>query len=116
MRTWGRWAAILCFGAFACGGGSSGHHTQQPDSNTLQIGALLSLTGDWSSLGQTSQAAMQLAAADVNMYLEGLGSELRVAISVADTKLQPDRAAAALDELARAGVRIVIGPQSSAEL
>lgn len=105
---WGIASLVLLVG---CGdGGGSGQ------TNTLHIGALLSLTGGWSSLGQTSQAAMQVAADDVNAYLHDIGSDLRVAVEVADTQLDPDRAAQALQRFARDGVRVVIGPQSSAEV
>ncbi len=96
----------------ACGGGGNGSN----DTETLRIGGLLSLTGSWSSLGETSQAAMQVAAADVNTYLDQIGSDLRVEIDVIDTKLQPDLAATALQQLARDRVRVVVGPQSSAEV
>jgi len=95
-----------------CGGGGGGSNQNE----TLRIGALLSLTGGWSSLGQTSQAAMQVAADDVNVYLHDIGSDLRVEVEVADTELDPDLASVALQRFARQGVRIVIGPQSSAEV
>lgn len=94
----------------ACGGGGSA------PTDTLRIGALLSLSGGWASLGQTSQAAMAVAAGDVNAYLEEIGSRLRVEIEVIDTQLEPALAAGGLASLARRGVRVVVGPQSSAEL
>jgi ABC-type branched-subunit amino acid transport system substrate-binding protein len=72
----------------ACGGGSGSSQNE-----TLRIGGLLSLTGGWASLGQTSQAAMAVAADDVNAYLEEIGSDLRVEIEIADTQLIPDLAA-----------------------
>lgn len=113
MRRGGGGWLVLAFLCAACGGGGgSGSST----GDTLRIGALLSLTGGWSSLGQTSQAAMEIAAADVNDYLRGIGSDLRVEIDVADTRLDPDLAAAALRDFADRGVRVVVGPQSSAEV
>jgi len=87
-----------------------------PARQTLRLGALLSLTGDWASLGQTSAAALELGVADVNADLARRGSGLRVELAVEDTKLVPDLAAAALGRLADRGVRVVIGPQSSAEV
>jgi branched-chain amino acid transport system substrate-binding protein len=111
MRGRGWWLASLFFLA-ACGGGGNG--SQQGE--TLRIGALLSLTGGWSSLGQTSQAAMAVASDDVNAYLQEIGSDLRVEVEVADTQLDPDQAAAALQDFGRHGVRVVVGPQSSAEV
>lgn len=88
----------------------------KPAPQTLKLGALLSLTGDWSSLGQTSQAALELGVADVNADLIRRGSGLRVELTVEDTKLVPDLAVAALGRFATQGVRVVIGPQSSAEV
>jgi branched-chain amino acid transport system substrate-binding protein len=97
----------------ACGGDGAGGQAQK---QTLRIGALLSLSGGWSSLGRTSQAALAVATTDVNTYLAGLRSDLRVEVDVVDTKLVPDLAASALQGLARRGVRVVVGPQSSAEV
>ena len=82
----------------------------------MHIGALLSLTGSWATLGQTSEAALDVAEADVNRYLAGLGSRRRVEVEVVDTQLDPTQAAAALHDFARRGVRVVVGPQSSAEV
>ena len=107
-----KWWLVSLLLLVACGGGGGGSQK----TNTLRIGGLLSLTGGWASLGQTSQAAMELAADDVNAYLEQIGSDLRVEIEIADTKLDPDLAAAALQDFAHDGVRVVVGPQSSAEV
>ncbi|HSP95799.1 MAG TPA: ABC transporter substrate-binding protein [Candidatus Dormibacteraeota bacterium] len=111
MRGLGWWLASLLV-LVACGGGGNG----SPQGETLRIGALLSLTGGWSSLGQTSQAAMEVAAGDVNDYLHVIGSDLRVEVEVSDTQLEPDLAAAALQDFAHHGVRVVVGPQSSVEV
>jgi branched-chain amino acid transport system substrate-binding protein len=112
MRGIGRWLAMVLLLAACGGGGESGTSPAE----TLRIGALLSLTGGWAALGQTSEAAMEVAADDVNAYLERIGSDLRVEIEIADTKLQPELAATALLDFARHGVRVVVGPQSSAEV
>lgn len=78
------------------------------------IGGIFSLTGNWASLGVTSKAAMELAVEDANRY--AAGQEITFRADVRDTKLDPERALAALDSLRGAGARIIIGPQSSAEL
>ena len=80
------------------------------------FGALLSLTGEWSTLGQASQAALELATADINARMEALGSPVRVRFIVADTRLDPQTALTQVQALAAQGVRIVVGPQSSAEV
>jgi ABC-type branched-subunit amino acid transport system substrate-binding protein len=55
----------LALGVAACGDDS----TEPVDSNQLVVGALLSLTGPGRTLGQTSEAALQLAADDLNASL-----------------------------------------------
>jgi branched-chain amino acid transport system substrate-binding protein len=78
------------------------------------LGGIFSLTGNWASLGVTSKAAMELAVADVNAYAAGRGVTFRA--DVRDTKLEPATALSAVTALRQAGVQVVIGPQSSAEL
>ncbi|HEV7589294.1 MAG TPA: ABC transporter substrate-binding protein, partial [Longimicrobium sp.] len=82
--------------------------------NEIVLGGVFSLTGNWSSLGVTSKAAMELAVEDVNAYAAGQNLTFRA--DVRDTKLDPATALAAVQSLRAAGVQVVIGPQSSAEL
>lgn len=85
--------------------------TDQP----VKIGALLSLTGNWSSLGLNCQAALQVGLAAANLEQLSNGSPLRFSADVLDTLLSPSNALVQLEKLAGDGVQIVIGPQSSAE-
>lgn len=80
----------------------------------VTLGGIFSLTGNWSSLGVTSKAAMELAVEDVNAYAAGRGVTFRA--DVRDTKLDPATALAAVQSLQASGVQVIIGPQSSAEL
>ncbi len=92
---------------------------QKEDSNdpiTVSVGGLLSLSGNWSSLGLTSQEAMNIAALDINRYLEIKGSRYRFAVSFYDTKLDTALALKLTEEAYKKGVRYMVGPQSSAEL
>jgi branched-chain amino acid transport system substrate-binding protein len=76
---------------------------------------LVSLTGSWSSLGKNTVAALQIAAAD----LENIRPQYhpaRFRFLVRDTQLDPEKALDAIKDLDQRGVRIVIGPQSSAEV
>lgn len=84
------------------------------DDQEVVIGGIFSLTGNWASLGVTSKAALELAVEDANRYAAGRGITFRA--DVRDTKLDPVLALAALDSLQVAGVQVIIGPQSSAEL
>ena len=109
-----RWLVLaLALGLSACGDdGSSGPN----DSNQLVVGALLSLTGPGRTLGQTSEAALQLAADDLNAQLSTAGSATRVSLRIQDTGLDPAVALDRITALANQGVRIFIGPQSSSEI
>lgn len=81
----------------------------------IVIGGLFSLTGDGETLGKASQAALELAARDLNAEFEELRLPYRVRTVVADTELTPSGAVAGIRALHEAGATIVVGPQSSAE-
>ena len=81
----------------------------------IVVGGLFSLTGDGATLGQASQAALELAARDINAELAALRLPYRVETIVADTKLTPAGAVTGIQALHADGATIVIGPQSSAE-
>jgi branched-chain amino acid transport system substrate-binding protein len=104
---------VLALGLTACGDDNS---PGPNDSNQLVVGALLSLTGPGRTLGQTSEAALQLAADDLNAQFSTAGSPTRVSLRIEDTGLDPARALDRLSTLAKEGVRIFIGPQSSSEI
>ncbi|HKP76524.1 MAG TPA: ABC transporter substrate-binding protein [Longimicrobiaceae bacterium] len=78
------------------------------------IGGVFSLTGNWSSLGTTGKAALELAVEDVNAYSAGRGVTFRA--EVRDSKLDPAAALEAARSLKAAGAQVIVGPQSSAEL
>src|SRR5512138_210742 len=87
-----------------------------PRERVVTLGGLFSLTGNWSTRGQTSKAAMELAIADVNQYLAGNAADIRFAATIEDTRLEPDVALAQTKALHANGVQLLIGPQSSAEV
>jgi branched-chain amino acid transport system substrate-binding protein len=82
----------------------------------VKVDGLFSLTGNWSSLGNASQAALQIAVVDANLYLQRKAAPYRLIASVHDTKLDPSTATSLFTQATNSGVRFVIGPQSSAEL
>ncbi|HSB91883.1 MAG TPA: penicillin-binding protein activator [Flavitalea sp.] len=82
----------------------------------VKVDGLFSLTGNWSSLGAASQAAIQIGVVDANLYLQRKAIPYRLIASVHDTKLDPQTAATLFTQSTTSGVRFVIGPQSSAEL
>ena len=81
----------------------------------IRIGALFSLTGDGSSLGIASAAALEVAARDINREMAELHLPWHVTTRVEDTHLTAAVAAEKIRELHESGVQLVIGPQSSAE-
>jgi branched-chain amino acid transport system substrate-binding protein len=103
-------ALALPLGLIACDDSSG------PSSNQLVVGALLSITGPGQTLGRTSDAALQLAADDLNAALAAGGSETRVSLRIEDTGLDPATALERARTLAAQGIRIFIGPQSSSEV
>jgi len=91
--------------------------TQSSDNQSeIVIGALLALTGDGSSLGEASKAALELAVNDTNEYLANIGSEMRMRLLIEDTKTDPAVALEKLQNLSSEGVKVVIGPAASAEI
>jgi branched-chain amino acid transport system substrate-binding protein len=106
-------ALALALALGACDDDSSG-----PDagSNQLVVGALLSITGGGATLGRTSEAALHLAADDLNARLIDQGSPTRVSLRIEDTGLDPATALERLRTLAGQGVRIFVGPQTSSEV
>ena len=82
----------------------------------FKIGALVSLTGSWNSLGQNTVAALQLANEQLQAAAKAEHGGYRFHLFVRDTQLDPAKALAAIQDLDKRGVKIVIGPQSSAEV
>ncbi|HEX7830792.1 MAG TPA: ABC transporter substrate-binding protein [Thermoanaerobaculia bacterium] len=81
----------------------------------IRVGALFSLTGDGSSLGTASVAALELAIRDVNRELDALQMPYHVVSDIEDTQLTATVALEKIKALHARGARIVIGPQSSSE-
>jgi branched-chain amino acid transport system substrate-binding protein len=80
------------------------------------LGGLFSLTGSWSTLGRASQAAMSIAIEDANRYLAERNVSFRLEGRVEDTQLVPALALEKAQLFARQEVRLLLGPQSSAEV
>ncbi|MEY3432651.1 MAG: hypothetical protein RL131_587 [Bacteroidota bacterium] len=89
---------------------------ETPEKKKVAIGALLSLTGNWSSLGLTSKAAIEQAIIDINAYQLSRGSNIEFSAAIYDTKLDTALALKSVKEAVGAGIKYFIGPQSSAEL
>ncbi len=89
------------------------------DSNgkqSITLGALLPLTGASSTLGESEDAAIKIAIKNVNEYFSKSNSNTRVGLIIEDTQTNPAISLEKLKDLAAKGVRIVIGPGTSAEI
>ncbi|MCE4625847.1 MAG: penicillin-binding protein activator [Desulfurococcales archaeon] len=97
--------AMLAVSAFA---------QQQPV--VITIGALLPLTGDLQSYGVRAQAAVEFAVQEMNQYLEQKNAPFRINITVEDTQTKPDVAQQKFNALVSQGIKIIVGPMTSAEV
>jgi ABC-type branched-subunit amino acid transport system substrate-binding protein len=80
--------------------------------SSVQIGALVPLTRPgWVEAGQHLLAGLELAVRDVNAAGGIVGGPLELVVR--DTAADPERAAAAVDELTRLGVAAVVGEYHS---
>jgi branched-chain amino acid transport system substrate-binding protein len=104
---------LVITGIILCGCMGSPTGTRSKDAI---IGVLVPLSGDWSSKGQNFNAAIAIAAEDINANLGTTGSGKRVRLLVEDTGTDPAVAAEKIKKLQQEGARIVVGPASSAEI
>lgn len=102
--------AIVLIAAFSSTAGARADDPATGSAGSVEVGALLPLTGALSSYGETSQAAIQ----DAVVTLDGQG--LSVAVDYEDTNSDPAVALTKLKSLQARGVRVVIGPYSSSEV
>jgi branched-chain amino acid transport system substrate-binding protein len=84
--------------------------------DTVRFGALLPITGVSSSSGKSTEAALEMALNDVNANFSKSNSSLRYELVMHDTESDPTVSLEKLRLLAKEGIRIVIGPATSAEL
>ena len=95
---------------------TSGCAPPAPITEEIKIGALLPLTGDLASGGEDAQAALEIATEDINNYLSEVNSNARLILVIEDTQTSPEVALDKLGSLTRNGIKLVIGPDSSAEV
>lgn len=90
--------------------------TAHAQKEMIPIGALLSLSGSWESLGQTSLPAIEYALQEINEYLESIGNPKEFHLLVEDTATTADQALQKIEILHGLGVRFIVGPQASSEV
>ncbi len=82
----------------------------------VTIGALLTLTGDLASYGENSKVAIEYAEQEVNQWLSSIGAGWSLKVRIEDTATDPKTAADKIRILHAAGIKIVVGPMTSAEV
>jgi len=84
--------------------------------STIEIGALLPLTGRLATVGEDIRAGLEVAQEDINAYLKQAGLPVSFKIVVEDTQTSPDVALQKIQALHSRGIQLFIGPASSAEV
>jgi branched-chain amino acid transport system substrate-binding protein len=91
----------------------------QPSSNyddngrkEFVVGAILPLTGSFSSIGKSVKVALEKAEYDINKYFEDINSSSssHFNLLVADSKSSPEGSLVAIKRLHENGVNIIVGP------
>jgi branched-chain amino acid transport system substrate-binding protein len=112
LKSWSALVLVLSLTFFGC----RKDHEETCKIETIKVAALLSKTGEWSNLGISSEAALQIGIQEINQDFENKGLPYRFELSVFDTELVPSIALQKMEYLASNNFRLVIGPQSSSEM
>jgi branched-chain amino acid transport system substrate-binding protein len=86
------------------------------NTNSIRIGALVPISGEWASNGKQIEVALEIGSENLNKFLEEIGSDRRIVLAIKDTKADPAQALDELKTLHEQGLKIVIVGCSSAEL
>jgi len=112
LKSWSAFVLVLSLTFFGC----RKDHEGTCKIETIKVAALLSKTGEWSNLGISSEAALEIGVLQINQDFESRGLPYRFELSVFDTELTPSIALQKMEYLASNNFRLVIGPQSSSEM
>ena len=89
---------------------------EQPLEGTIQVGALIPITGGGSNHGQDVRVTLDLAEKEINQYLQEQEASWKFELITEDTQTSPVLALESIEAIKAHGVDLVIGPYSSAEL
>ncbi|KAF1075259.1 ABC transporter substrate-binding protein [Methanogenium sp. MK-MG] len=105
---------ILAAVVFCCGcTGTEATAVAQDGVQENTVGILLPLSRDFA---EASRVALEEAAVDINDYFASIGSDYRIRLVVEDTQTDPAVALEKFQAFDKQGIKVVIGPGSSAEL
>jgi ABC-type branched-subunit amino acid transport system substrate-binding protein len=91
-------------------GGADG---QQNFHKEFVVGAIIPLTGSYSSIGKPVKVALEKAEEDVNKYSEKMNSSSRFNLVMANSKSSPEDSLEAIKQLHSIGAKIIVGPATS---
>ena len=103
---------LAASGAVATADGQAG----LPLSGTVQIGALVPITGEGASHGQDIRATLDLAESEINQYLQERDAGWELEIVMEDTATSPVIALEKIAAIKAHGIDLVVGTYTSAEL
>ena len=103
---------IMLFAATLLSGCNLFNKSDTDGVNKLTVGVLLPLTGSWATQGHNAEAALSSA---LDIIHAQYSADLKIELKILDTKGEPETALTQLQTLHAAGVRVVIGPMTSAE-
>ena len=77
------------------------------------VGAIIPITGSYSSIGKPVKVALEKAEHDVNKYFEKMNSSSRFNLFIANSKSSPEDSLEAVKQLHSLGAKIIVGPATS---
>jgi branched-chain amino acid transport system substrate-binding protein len=77
------------------------------------VGAIIPITGSYSSIGKPVKVALEKAEHDVNKYFEKMNSSSRFNLAIANSKSSPKESLEAVKQLHSLGAKIIVGPATS---
>jgi len=98
-------AIALILGSVSCA------KEEDKKEETIKIGFIVSLTGDFASFGETMVNAARLAESEINEGGGVLGKKIE--LKICDDGTTPDGAKSCFDKLTSEGIKLIIGPTTS---
>jgi len=107
---------IVCGLALAIGQARGDQSAQLNSHRVFKVGVLATLTGSGFTLGIDTVAALQIAEEQIKADAISQHGGYSFKFFVRDTQHDPSKALEAIQDLAKRGVQIIIGPQTSSEV
>ena len=86
------------------------------DPNEIKIGVLLCKTGTGASNAEETEAAINIALNEINLYFQNTSSKLKFKLVIEDTKTDTNVCLEKLKSFKEKKIKFVVGPYTSAEL